>query len=129
RGGGAEGGGWVVRGGAGERAPPPKRGGGAAGGPPRPAGDGGGRSGGRGTRHAHDQTEIRDQAVVRPRHGGPECVPANGPVALFEAGERVALDARLADGGAEEAGVGALLDRGAGLFCFRPAVLPVAVPA
>jgi hypothetical protein len=79
--------------------------------------------------HSHDQAEIGDQAVVRAEHGGPERVPANGPVAPFEAGECVALDARLADDGAEKAGVGALIDRESGLLCFRPAIIHVTVHA
>ena len=69
------------------------------------------------------------QAVIRPQHGGTECVPANGPVAPFEAGECVALNARLADDGAEEAGVGALIDRESGLLGLRLAVIHVTVHA
>src|SRR5207244_5421485 len=62
-------------------------------------------------------------------HGGAQRVPTHGPVASFEAGERVALDAGLADNGAEEAGMGALINRESGLLCFRLAIIHVAIHA
>jgi len=96
---------------------------------PRQAGDQDRRSRERGARHAHDQTESGDQAVIRAEHGGAQRVPTNGPVASFEAGKRVARETGLADDGAEEAGVGALIDRERGVLGFRLAIIHVTIHA
>jgi hypothetical protein len=78
--------------------------------------------------HAHDETHVGDEPVVRAQHGGAQRIPAHGPVTALKPGDGAALEPlRWGSDHFEDAGVAALVRGQAAFHCFRLMVVGAAV--